>query len=276
MRRTDLTCTPQCDESPGIAQADRLQQLAQLVCDGDDRAVLPLWESVRRFVHQKAHQALLVSGGHGGIELDDLVQVGFLATLKAAAAFDPERGSFLSYLTFHLRKEFARAGGYLTSRQDALDKALSLDAPISSADGDESDTTYGDMVSNETAVSAFEGVEDAVYAGQLHDVLDAELDRLSPQKADAIRGVYWRGKTQTKIAERRGVSCQAVGVDLRRGLETLRRGSSARRLREFLDDAVDLYSGNGLASFRQRGSAVEVAVIVREELAEEWQEERES
>ncbi len=69
-------------------------------------------------------------------------------------------------------------------------------------------------------------------------------------------------------AVRRGVSFSAVSADVKHGLYDLRRGSSARRLREFLEDEADCYQGNGLASFRRRGSGVEY-------LVEKWERREE-
>lgn len=265
---------PCVDETAGEkndrAQEDSLCSLVLLVKDGDSRAELPLWESVRQFVHQQAYRALRTSGGQGGVELDDLMQAGFLAMLKAAETFDSSAGAgFLHHLSYYLRSAFANACGYRTSKRDPLDGSLSLDAPVPGGD-DESDLTYADTLRDDSAEDAFIEAEDGIYTQQLHAALDAELDRLTPIKAAAIRGVYWNRKTRTQIAEEQGVSISHISAGIRHGVDDLRRGSSARRLREFVEDAVDLYSGNGLASFRRRGSGIEDAVLRRERFAEQY------
>lgn len=270
-----MMAAPCVDEA---AVEESPEELALRAKGGDETAVLPLWESVRGFVMQKAFRAYQRARGFAydrgtscAAEQDDLVQAGFLAVLQAAETYDDTRAAgFLTYLDYFLRSAFAETLGYGGDGHDALIGAASLDVPLSSSDGDESDTTRLDTVSDESALCEYQEVEDGVYIVQLHDALDAEIDRLPPRRAEAMRLFYWAGETQKAIAERQCVSAQNVSAEIKRGVETMRRGNSARRLQEFLEDGVNVYEGNGLASFRRRGSGVESAVLRREELAVQW------
>ena len=54
-----------------------------------------LWEQVRRFIGRQAFRWLTLYSGlcaGAGVELDDLMQCGFLALQDAVKAFDPARG----------------------------------------------------------------------------------------------------------------------------------------------------------------------------------------
>lgn len=75
-----------------------------------------LWEQVRRFIGQQAFRWFTLYGDmcrRAGVELDDLMQCGFLALQDAVKAFDPARGySLLAYLTRRSPTVFARPAGY--------------------------------------------------------------------------------------------------------------------------------------------------------------------
>lgn len=50
------------------------EELATAVAQGQTGLQLQLWEQVRGFVRLTAYRALVISGGRGGVTIDDLVQ----------------------------------------------------------------------------------------------------------------------------------------------------------------------------------------------------------
>lgn len=264
---TGDACVEDSEDEQTSTQAETLCRLALLVQGGDTRAELPLWAAVERFAHQQAHRTFVLSHGRGGVDLDDLMQAAFLAMLQAAKTYDPAAGAgFLHHLTFYLRTAFASLCGYRTSRRNPLDDCLSIDAPITGADGDDSDDAYADTLPDSSASEAFLDAEEHVFTEQLHGALDAAIDRhLSPRTAEVVRRLYWDGEQQTQVATDLGISSQAVAAQHQKGLRDLRLSSSARELGQFLCDG---WHGTGLAAFQRRGmSSVELAVIRRDELA---------
>lgn len=59
-------------------------------------ARLDLWEAVRRFAYRKAHRWSQAIGGRSGVELEDLMQVAFLALVEALGTWRPEDGALSS------------------------------------------------------------------------------------------------------------------------------------------------------------------------------------
>ena len=72
-----------------------------------------LWEQVHRFIRQQAHRYFTLHAGtctHAGVELDDLLQCGFMALQDAVRAYRPESGySLLAYIKYPLLKHFREA-----------------------------------------------------------------------------------------------------------------------------------------------------------------------
>ena len=116
-----------------------------------------LWEQVRRFIGQQALRWFTLYGDmcrRAGVELDDLLQCGFLALQDAVQAFDPARGySLLTYLTRPLSNRFREACGIRTSKRDPLNDCDSLDRPVGEEEGSAS---LGDFLPDSGAAAAME------------------------------------------------------------------------------------------------------------------------
>ena len=248
-----------------------VDETAVAVRDGQKELLPELWQGVQRFIRQKAHSTSLKIPAGYGVTQEDLIQCGYLAVVSAVEHFDPERGSFLSVLDFCLKSEFARAGGYLTTKQDPLNDSTSLDAPHD-LNGEEGGTLM-DTVADDG--DDYGDTEEKIYIGQLHEALDGEIEKLSDNQADVIRSRYWHGETFATIAERQGTSPQNVQRREESALERLRARESAQRLSQFLEDSTDYYSHTGVAAFQSGApSAVEKLVLRRESLLEEWRAHR--
>ncbi len=110
-----------------------------------------LWAQVERFVAQQARRRLVLSGGLGGVEFEDLYNAGYLALVSAVDTFDPDAGrSFVSWLALALKTAFAEAGGYRSRKQslDPLHRAGSLDVP---AGEDEDGSTLCELQADPSA-----------------------------------------------------------------------------------------------------------------------------
>ena len=93
------------------------EELVAAVQAGDHDELLKLWEQVRRLVLKQARRW----AGVGGLEVDDLMQCGFIALMKATDTYDSDGGSaFSTWLVMHIRREFATACGQRTERQRIL------------------------------------------------------------------------------------------------------------------------------------------------------------
>lgn len=225
------------------------EEYAQLIKEGREDLYPELWESVRDFVAWQANKRYRSTNGFGGVEADDLIQSGYLALVSAVSYYNPEDGySFLTVLGNCLKTEFARAGGYRNGKREPLSFALSLDAPI----GDpEDDLSLMDTIKSQKDVIG--AIEEKVYTEQLHDALEAELNRIPEEHARAIRLSYFGNTSLEKACSAMGVSAGYYNTIHNRALRELRNPQTRKRLESFLDDNISYYSSVGRCAFDQTG-----------------------
>ena len=145
---------------------------------------LALWTSVRRFAMRQANRWNRAFDGRGGVELDDLEQVSFLALLDALERWDESRGSFLNLYSLRLKTAFSGLYGLRTAR-DALAGAVSLDAPLTGSEDD--DLTIADTVPDPGAVAAFDTIDER----ERRAAVMAALSALPEDERRAIIGEFW-------------------------------------------------------------------------------------
>lgn len=239
------------------------EKLVALIQGGERDKLPELWEQVEKFVAQQAHRRHRLSGGVGGVEVEDLYQSGYIALVAAADTYDPLAGcAFIGWLALTLRTAFAEAGGYRSRKQahDPLHRAGSMDAPTS----EDSDTSIGELVADPAAALAFQDAEDGIWLGQLHDALETALDELPDRQGDTLRRRFYQTQSLEEIAAAEGVSKEAVRLWQAKGLQALRQEAE---LQQFVEERTPYYLRVGVEEFQRTGeSAVERIVIRREQL----------
>lgn len=182
--------------------------------------ILELWDAVRYFAKKQAGRWLRSWDGRGGVVLDDLLQVSFLALLDALGSWKPDGGSFIGWYAMRLKTAFAAVYGQRTEKQrrDPLQSAISLETPLEDSN---EELTVADTVPDPAAELAFDEVSDVDMAQRLHKVLETALDALpEPQKTAIVQRYYMDEKADSK----------AVNAALR----ALRRPEINKALREYL------------------------------------------
>lgn len=250
------------------------EELAKRIQDGDEALLLELWNQVRGFVARQARRRYVLTNGLGGVEIEDLVQSGYIALVEAVRSYDPMSGyPFIAYLRTTLKTAFSEAGGYRSSRQfhDPLHTAASLDVPI----GDDDDSgDFVDFIPDDR--DDYEDADERIYHEQLHDCLDDALATLSEKQSSTIRRRYYDGMTLREVGHEDGVSIERVRQREKDGLRTLKRQKNKNGLAQFieehrreLDALTPWYLNIGVDTFtRTHTSAVEALVIKREKNAE--------
>lgn len=183
--------------------------------------LLELWETVQRFAYDKAYRWQRASAGRGGATLEDLMQCAFLALTDAVKTWKSESGTFLTWYGLQLKSVFTAATGQRTQRdrQEPLDRALSLDAPLT--DSEEDSFTLADIL------------EDPDASVEIDMVAERDLQR---RRREAVR----RALLILPENQRRAVvgrCCYGQKTDLRAcnaGLRALRHPSVSRELRQYL------------------------------------------
>ena len=198
--------------------------------------------------------------------MDDLIQSGYFALLGAIETYDSGKGSFVGWLSWYLKREFAAATGGRARSRDPLDFAQSLDATTENDDGEVSLIDLIPDVRNE-----YEDADRRILNEELHDALDCAINALPPAQAEVIRAQFWRGKTLSEIAENSGEKRANIYSRRTKALRAIERSKYAAELREYLDENTDYYRGVSARAFRTSNtSPVERAVIKREMLTYQW------
>lgn len=168
------------------------EEIATLAQSGNEKSVLLLWERVKYFAKKQAGRWIAAWEGRGGIVLDDLMQVSFLALLDALESWKPDGGSFIGWYAMRLKTAFTAAYGQRTQRdrRDPLQSAASLDAPL---DFEDDDITLGDTIEDPEAVKAMEIVEENDRCQHLHDIMMEVIGTLPEDQRYAIVEKYYRG-----------------------------------------------------------------------------------
>lgn len=243
------------------------EELVTVIQAGERDRLLELWERVRRFVWQMAARRIRALDGRCGITTEDLVQTGFLAMMSAAATFDPTAGAFTTWLSLHLKREFAAACGCRTRKQayDPLQWAGSLDAPLDdSPDGG----TLLDTLADSSGLGSMKATEERIYRRQLREAVRLALEKLPAEQRAVLECRYYDGQTIAETAERGGISTADARRLERRGTNAMR---SDRQLRAFIEWNTPYYAHVGLRQFNTtRTSSVERAALYREALEERY------
>lgn len=213
------------------------EELAVRIKAGERDLLLQLWMQVRDLIAWYAVRRYDAAPGLGGVEVDDLVQSGYLAMLEAVESFDPESGcKFTTWLKLPLKTAFAEAGGYRSERQkrDPLHRCDSLDRPLD----DEGGTTLGEM---QAAPDCFEDTEQKIWREQLRASMNRAMDTLPQEWRDTLERRYYQGKSQKETAEVCHVPLREIQRRERCALGKLNRESKRNGLAQFLEErAVDL------------------------------------
>jgi RNA polymerase sigma factor (sigma-70 family) len=228
---------------------------------GESDAYHDICEANGGLVAHVAQRYAPLADRRGDIDLDDLMQSGLIGLIRAAHAYDPERGAkFSTFAVFYIRNEMRRALGIQTGKRDPCANAAPLHTPANA--DDPGGATLGDTI------AADEG-PDRLEAEELREAVRAAVARMKGGvDRDTIEARYWQGMTVEQIADGSGITAGAVHERLRKGYGTLRKD---RALRMWAVDygAMNLHRRKGARAFNVTfTSVVEDAVFKAEELAE--------
>ena len=237
-----------------------------------------LWEQVNKFIRQQAHRYFTLHAGtctHAGVELDDLLQCGFMALQDAVRAFDPEAGTrLLTYMKYPLLSHFREVCGIRTARRDPLNNCASLDKPV----GDEGDTTLGDLQPSQSAAQDMEAALEWEYTRELHEAIGKALDTLDEPQRETIRRRYWNRETLQAVAKDIGITPERVRQRESAALRRLRSGPCVKLLKPFVDEIRAGYAWRGTSwgAWNSTGvSSVEKAAEKTEALMRRISEQQE-
>jgi len=226
---------------------------------GDSYALQELLEVNRGLAAHIARRYLPLVEQRNDIDLDDLVQSGYIGMIATAGKYDPERDmKFSSFAVYFIKKEIRRTFGILYSKdkRDPLYGAVSLDTPLDADDADSA--TLSDII-------AAEEEPDRLEDEALRETVRAAVDRIENDKTrGAIEEFYWKGKTEEQIAEDRGVSKQSINDRLHKGYDELKRD---KELHQWAVDfgLINVYRHKGVRAFKTSFSSVVEDIVIQAE-----------
>ena len=202
------------------------EQLAEAIQTGDRSKILPLWEQVRRYAHDRAYKWFRATNGRGGQTVQDLEQEAFLALLEALEGWDEDAGPFLPWYSLRLKSAFTAATMQRTQRdkRDPLQDCLSLDAPLTDREGDP--FTLEDTIPDQRAEDDLNTVEERDRQAAVRRVLDS----LAPEQKQVILLRYFHDMTREQTAQRLHLTRTRAATIEAKALRLLRHPVNSRVL----------------------------------------------
>lgn len=245
------------------------EELVAAIQAGATERMSELWEQVEKLVKWKANRiitALSLKNNPCGVELDDLMQSGYVAMVAAANTYNAENGKFSTWLMFHLQKEFADITGYRTKqgRHDPLNlpygMVAELDKPMSD---DANSDPLSEIIPDSYAEAQMKTVEELLYREQLHKALEQAMAEIPANRAEILRQRYFEGKTLAEVGESKGTTSAYIRQMEWYAIRDMRKPQSKRYLNEFADH--NYFRGTGLGAFRNTGMSSEEMYVIRKE-----------
>lgn len=178
----------------GRAIGSRMNELIMRAAAGDQQAFSTLYDEVAPRVH-----GLIVRVVVDRAQADEVTQEVFLETWRKAHAFDPARGSGLSWLLS-------------IAHRRAVDRVRSSSAARTR------DENFGARASD----PPFDSTAEHVMARHDADAVHAALGTLSDVQREALEMAYFGGCTHTEVAAALDIPLGTAKARIRDGLRRLR------------------------------------------------------
>ena len=235
------------------------EELAQRIQAGERELLPELWEGVRRFVYLMANKWWRAwRESRPGLEVEELINCGYIAMCESVPDYNTERGSFLSWLKFRLLTAFSVEVGCRSPTQ--------LNRPefnsVSLSDSTEKGLPLYDLIEDQSAMMDYEAVEDSIYNCQARNIVQSAIRELPERQQKVIRGRYYENKTLREISQNVGAGITTVRLDECYAFRELRKNPAIRELHH---GDRNLYRNTGLGSWRRTGCSVQELTLLRED-----------
>lgn len=172
--------------------------------EGSKEDVLKLINHYKGFIHKTAVEFYVKN-----YEIDDLMQVGYMAVLKAISRYKLGSNTFSSYVMSTIRNAVI----YIVREISKGGFELSLNAPLMA---DEDGLEFIDIVAGETTL------EEEIVAAENSQELRAAMVSLTEKEKDFVYKVYYEKMLLASYAREIGISYKAARKMKERVLEKLR------------------------------------------------------
>lgn len=248
------------------------EELVVQIQNGNTDLYIELWENVKGLVVCLARDRYNITNWKHGVELDDLVQCGYIALVSAVKYFDASLGwKFTTFLDKTLKTEFASTIGY--NRKEPLNSAIRFETPLKGSGEDDEERTFYDILSEETDPTSFEdNIIESVWVEELRAELKKAIAAIPEEQGEMIQLRYGKGLSVDQISKSRGIDPKTIRSLEQKGLHSLRKPQIRSALERFVDEETPFYTKWGLHAYNQTGmSAVEHLAIKRESIRSRYQ-----
>lgn len=191
----------------------------------DPAAVIEQYEP---YLQKLANRYIPVLARTGAVDMDDLLQVGRIAVADAQRKYNPENGSFMTYLFYVVRGAMRRELGFNKNTGAPPVALVSLDKPI--ADGE--DITLADTIADPDAKPPDEPIIEDESKRETREQVRAAVERMrSDKQRTAIKLVWLEQKTREQAAAEMEMQTRSFYALEKYGRSTLRRD---QRLRNYV------------------------------------------
>lgn len=243
------------------------EELAERIKNGERDLILTLWKQVRNLIVKIIFQRYLPRDGSNNlVEVDDLIQAGFIGMMKAIHDFRSSSGyAFTTFLNKHLANAAREALGIRSEKRDPLLDAVSLDKPIAS--DQDGDLTLGETLYDKTFTYVYDDLIEDVAKKEDIRIIYQQLNILSPRERELFEARYTYGLSFAAIGEKYGFTRQYTNDVTKRALWKIRNTKAVRQMAKerYVDSSTRFYAKKGIKAFKTTfSSAVEDSVIMRE------------
>lgn len=206
-----------------------------LIKNGDDGYLPQLWDQIRKLIAYRANIYYKNLENKYGVEVEDLIQCGYFAVLKAIEYYEPEKElKFTTYLVLTVKTAFVDALGVRTSKRNPIDASVSLDAPVGAG---MEDVTLLENLSDLTPEGGFleDEVLESVYVQELREALEHAFDVLTATEQQILKLKYFFHLSLENIAHLQSCSKSYVSTKEWEALQKIRRSRHMKDLASFLD-----------------------------------------
>lgn len=187
------------------------------------------------------------------VDVDDLMQSGFLGLVKAAQTFQEGRAAWSTWASYYIRGAMKKA---LCVHDKAQMRAVSLDAPIDAP---------GESLGNLLEDRNMPPVDAKVISDETVIAVRSAVNALEAAERCAVQSIRLEGKSYAEAAREAGCTRNQISNKLRQGESNLRKNRELRAIALDIDERTRFCAHKGVTAFmRDRTSTVEAAVIWRE------------
>lgn len=246
------------------------EELAILIKQGQREYLPMLWEQVYKLIYRIAsnyysqYNERFISCG---ICFEDLQQECYFVFLNMIEVYNPEKEyRFTTYAKYqfkhHLNRLLQINGNFA---ENPLNVCNSLSDSVTGYEDEE--ITIEDTLTDKEAENDFFNIDDVVFYDELHAALDNSMsEALNDTEIEILNNRYYNGMTLNELANKRGVSGNAIRQREQNALRKLRQHNYiSHSLDSFIDElltdkALSSYRRSSVGFFRNnQASSVETA-----------------